>query len=143
MKPGRILMDTQEWLVGTTIDWNTGSAKFNGIKRVACRLLNFNISGDRRDCDHADVRGAESHDEGDSIVRRNVGVDQEGARHPRRIANQGNDEVISTKKNFATAGQGEKPKRRRFRFGTAGFADCRGWLGSLEWRFKASARQIR
>jgi hypothetical protein len=63
-------------------------AEFNRIKRVPSGLLNSDISSDRRDGDDPDFWGTESHDESDGIIRGNVGVDQEGARHPRRITNQ-------------------------------------------------------
>ena len=134
-------MGTQEWLVGTAIDWNVGSAEFNGIERVARGLLNFDISGDRRDCDQANFRGAESHDERDGIVRGNVGVDQEGARHPRRIANRGSDESHSTsRKTWRPRVRTRNLNTGRLRFGTGRFSHRLQRIGlrSLEWRFKAS-----
>jgi hypothetical protein len=78
-------MDAEEWLVSPRIDGDVGCAEFHRVQRVSCGLLNFDISRDIGDRDHADFRSAQSHDERDGVVRSNVGVDQEGARHPRRI----------------------------------------------------------
>src|SRR6266853_649184 len=44
-------------------------------------LLNSDVSGDRRDRDNADFRGAEGHDESDRIIGGGIGIDQEGAGH--------------------------------------------------------------
>jgi hypothetical protein len=43
--------------------------------------LNSDVSGDRRDRDNADFRGAEGHDESDRIIGGGIGIDQEGAGH--------------------------------------------------------------
>jgi hypothetical protein len=95
MEPGRVLMGTKQRLASSRIDRDFGPAEFNGIERVAGGLLYFDISRDRCDRYHADVGGAESHDQSHGVIRGNVGVDQEGARHPRRITKSDTGKVIS------------------------------------------------
>ena len=85
VKPGRTLVNAKQWFFRAHIDRNIGSAKLNRVKRVAGSLLDLDISRDRRDGHDTDVRGTESHDDRDSIVGGNVGVDQKVARHARSI----------------------------------------------------------
>jgi len=81
MKPGRALVCTKQWLFSPSIDWDIRSTKFNRIERVTRGLLNVDISGNCGDCHNAHFGSAESHDESDSVIRSNVGIDQEGTQH--------------------------------------------------------------
>ena len=81
-------MRAPQGLLGAGKNRNVRSAEFRGVERVARGLLDFDISGHGRDRNYPHVGSAERHDEGDGIVRGYIGIDQEGARHPRRIANR-------------------------------------------------------
>ena len=85
VKPGCTLMGTLQRLFSAGKDRDAGSAEFRGVEGVASGLLNLDISRHGGDRDHAYVGSAESHNEGDGVVGGDVGVNQEGARHPRRI----------------------------------------------------------
>ena len=81
MKPRRILISTQQRLIGTRIDGNVAPANLGDIERVASRLFYGHVARDRGDRDHLNVGRAQRHDQRDGIVGSSVGVDQEGARH--------------------------------------------------------------
>ena len=66
---------------------DAGSAEFDRVEGVASRLFDLDISRHGRDRDYPYVRSAQGHDEGDGIVGGYVGIDKEGTRHPRSIAN--------------------------------------------------------
>ena len=85
MKPGRILIGAQEWLVGASVDGHAGPAKFYRVEGIPGRLQNGDVTGDGRNCHHANIGRAESHDEGNGIVGGSVGINQEGAWHAGRI----------------------------------------------------------
>ncbi len=89
VKPGGVFMGAQQRLLGAHVNRDIGAAKFDCVERVTRSLLDLDISGDRGDRDHPDVGSAKSHDERDRVVGGDVSVDQEHARHPRRIANEG------------------------------------------------------
>jgi hypothetical protein len=74
-------MGAEQWLFSSRIDRDVGSTEFNCVQRVPGGLLNSDVSGDRRDRDNADFRGAEGHDESDRIIGGGIGIDQEGAGH--------------------------------------------------------------
>ena len=88
MKPGRTLVDALQRFFSATKNRDVGSAEFHGIEGVARCLLDFDISRYGCDRDHPDFGSAKGHDDGHRVVGGYVGVDEEGARHPRSITNQ-------------------------------------------------------
>jgi hypothetical protein len=89
VKPRSASVSAEEGFFGASIDRHIHPAEFNSVERVAGGLLKVDISGDRRDGDHAGFRGAQSHDEGDGIVGGCVSIDEERARHGHRITDTG------------------------------------------------------
>ena len=81
-------MRAPQRLLGAGKNRNARSAEFHGVERVARGLLYFDISGHGRNRNHPHFGSAQRHDEGDGIVRGYIGIDEEGARHPRSIANR-------------------------------------------------------
>jgi hypothetical protein len=87
VKPSRVLIRPKKRLIGTCIHGNFGSAQLNGIQSIACRLLNINISSDRRNGDHLNVAPAQCHDDGYGIVGSGVCIDEEMSHGGVRITN--------------------------------------------------------
>jgi hypothetical protein len=77
VKPRCALVRAKQRFFCACINWNIGSAEFNGVERIARSLLNIHISGDGRDRCNLDVRRAKSHDDRHSVVGGSVGIDQE------------------------------------------------------------------
>jgi hypothetical protein len=75
VKPGCIRIGAQQRLLRSNVDWNLGSAKFNGVQGVTRRLLNVHIACNHRDRSHPDIGGSQGHDERNSIVGSSVGID--------------------------------------------------------------------
>jgi hypothetical protein len=101
VKPGGVFMGAQQWLLGADVNRNISAAKFDCVERVTRSLLDLDISGDRSDSDHPDVGSAKSHDERNRVVGGDVSVDQEHARHSRRIANEGGRSSVEELPFFA------------------------------------------
>jgi beta-ureidopropionase len=89
VEPGGILIGTQQRLVSAGIHRHLLAAEFDDIEGVACGLLDRHVPRDGRYGDDLNVGRAHGHDERDGIVGSRVGVNQEGARHARMIANGG------------------------------------------------------
>ena len=80
-------MSTKQGLFGTCVDGDLGPAEFHRIESIASSLLDAYISRDSCDCDHAHFGCAEGHDERNRIIGGNIGINEQGAWHPRIITN--------------------------------------------------------
>jgi len=85
MKPGRILISAQQRFIGSGEDRDSGPTEFHCIKSVTSGLLYRNISSNGRDRHHANIGRAKRHDEGNRVVGRGVGIDEERSGHAGRI----------------------------------------------------------
>jgi len=71
------------------VHWNGGSDEVAGIEGVLRGLLDRAVAGDRRDPQYFDVGMLQSHEQGDGIVGRGVGIDEELAqRHARNLGDR-------------------------------------------------------
>ncbi len=76
-------MRTKQRFFRARADGDIRAAQFHRIERIARRLLQLYVPGNDRDCGHASIGRAQSHDERDSVIRRSVGINQKGAGHGR------------------------------------------------------------
>jgi len=81
MKPTGVLMGAEERLGSAPVDRDSSSAEFDRLEGISRCLLEIDVARNRGDGSNADVRGAESHDESDGVIRSRVRIDQEAARH--------------------------------------------------------------
>ena len=88
VKPRCALVGAKQWFICPDVDRDIRPTEFNRIECVARRLLNSHIAGNRCNRGHANFGRSERHDKSDGIIGCNVGVDEEGARHPRSIPKQ-------------------------------------------------------
>ena len=79
MKPMRVLQRARQRLACAHEHGRVGAADLGGQKRVAGRLLEADVAGDRRQAKHPHVRVGERHDDRDRVVGGGVGVDEEVA----------------------------------------------------------------
>ena len=70
-----------EWFFRAYKHRHLRATKFRGVKSVAGGLLNMHVSRDRGDGQNLDLRGAQRHDQGDSVVGGCVGIDEEFGFH--------------------------------------------------------------
>ena len=88
VEPGRTLMLAAQWLFSANKDRDAGTAELRRVERITCGLLHLDISSNGGDGDDADIWSTQGHNQRDGVIRGNIGVDQECARHSRSIANR-------------------------------------------------------
>ena len=57
---------------------NVGAAQLDGGQGIADAGVDFDVAGNDGNRRHVDVGGAQRHDQGHRVIRRGIGVDQEG-----------------------------------------------------------------
>ena len=57
------------------------STKFGRVERVACGLLDGNVTGHRSNRQHANLGRAKRHDQGHGVIGGGIGIDQEKRFH--------------------------------------------------------------
>ncbi len=77
MEPVRALVCAIQGLFRAHEDWHVRATKFRRVERIACGLLNGNISCNRGNRQNADSRRTEGHDQSHGVIGSSVGVDQE------------------------------------------------------------------
>ena len=78
VKPIRALMLAPQRLFRPDKHGNIRTAKFGGVQRISRRLPHADISGDRRNPEHPNMRRAQRHDQSHGVVRGGIRVDEEG-----------------------------------------------------------------
>ena len=86
VKPVRVAQRPDDRGLGALVDGDVRPADFRGEERVAGRLIERDIAGDRRQPQHPHIGRRERHDDRDGVVGGGVGVDEEVAHGPHAVA---------------------------------------------------------
>ena len=81
MEPVRALVRAMQRFFRAHEDRNVHATKLRGVERIACGLLNGHVSCNRGNCQNADSRRAEGHDQGYGVIGSGVGIDQKKRFH--------------------------------------------------------------